>query len=120
MAPSCRACGECCHFDKYGHTPYTSGLEVDYILHNAGRPEIAAEKGVCPYLVDNRCTVRKYRPLGCRTFYCEEGWKDTSSDIYEKYLRRIKGLYEANGMEWNYAEMFVLLDNAACGSSCVA
>ncbi len=120
VAPPCRACGECCHFDRYDHTLYVSRLEVDHLINNAGLPETASKRGACPYQVDNKCTVREYRPLGCRTFYCQEDWKNTSHDVYEKYLRRIKGLCAANGLKWSYADMLILLEKAPRRSSCVA
>lgn len=120
LSPPCRACGECCHFDEYGHKLYVSDIEVEHILKNVGLPRTAVNKGVCPYLADNKCTIREHRPLGCRIFYCQKGWEVTSSDLYEKYLRRIKDLYTANGLEWNYAPMPSLLDKNLQGSPCVA
>jgi Fe-S-cluster containining protein len=114
LAPSCRACGECCHFDRYDYTLYTSDIEMDYVLKLAGPPKMHIDEeidnGKCPYLSDNKCTIREHRPLGCRTFYCQEGWDTTSSDLYEKYLRRIKELCAENGREWNYEPMLSLLD----------
>ena len=122
LAPSCRACGECCDFDKYDHRLYTSDLEMDYVLKLAGPPKmlIDIDNGRCPYLSGNKCTVREHRPLGCRTFYCQDGWNATSSDLYEKYLRRIKDICAENGREWNYEPMLSLL-NKRCGrSACIA
>jgi Fe-S-cluster containining protein len=105
QAPECRACGQCCHFEDFGHVLYASSLEVDYLLRGAGSPKRPIKKEVCPYLVDNLCTAREHRTLGCRLFFCQEGWQTTSQDIYETYYRRIKELAIKYQLEWYYAPM---------------
>ncbi|MFQ5957592.1 MAG: YkgJ family cysteine cluster protein [Candidatus Brocadiales bacterium] len=120
-APPCRACGECCHFDEYDHTLYVNDVEVSYILNNIGLPKTVVKKGVCPYLFNNKCTIREHRPLGCRIFYCQEDWKTKSSEIYEKYHRKIKDLCVANGTEWNYSPLpLSLLSNNPKWRPCIA
>ncbi len=122
LAPSCRACGDCCHFEEYGHKLYVSDMEADYMLNNnnAELPNTPINNGVCPYLADNKCTIREYRSLGCRIFYCQEDWEATSSDLYERYLRRIKDLCTANGLKWNYAPMPSQLSKKPRRSLCLA
>lgn len=120
IAPPCRACGECCHFDKFDHTLYVSDIEVKYVLENAGPPSPVIKKGVCPYLFKNKCTIREYRPLGCRIFYCQEGWKARSAGIYEKYHRKIKDLCIESGIEWRYSPLLLsLLSNSPRWRPCV-
>jgi hypothetical protein len=104
IAPECRACGECCHFDSFGHVLYASSLEVDYLLEKNGPPK-EVPKNVCPYLVNNSCTAREGRTLGCRIFFCQKDWQDTSQDLYHIYFRRIKELSIKYQLEWRYAPM---------------
>src|SRR3990167_882069 len=51
LAPPCRSCGECCHFDEYGHKLYVSDIEVEHILKNVGclkRPSIKVSARTWP------------------------------------------------------------------------
>ncbi|MFQ5863060.1 MAG: hypothetical protein ACE5IC_08040 [Candidatus Brocadiales bacterium] len=121
LAPPCKACGKCCHFQEYGHALYVSDIEVGYMLDNVGWPKTVIKKEVCPYLFNNKCTIRECRPLACRIFYCQEDWRTTSSDIYEKYHRKIKDLCVANGIEWNYSPLLLsLLCSSPQREPCVA
>ncbi len=109
IAPECRTCGRCCHFKDFGHTLYTSSLEVNYLLSKAEPPNSPITEETCPYLLNNLCAARGYRLLGCRMFYCNKGWQETSQDLYEKYYRRIKELAIKYNLEWRYAPMHQLL-----------
>lgn len=117
LAPPCKACGQCCHFRTFGHILFTSNIEVEYILMNAGLPGIVIQEGVCPYLTDSHCTIRQYRTLGCRVFFCHPGWEESSPEIYEKYHRKIKDLSLAYNLDWRYAPMLRLLSEAREGYS---
>ena len=109
-SPGCNACGECCNFDKFDHVLYATMIEVDYIKRNVLVPEKRPNKNVCPFLVDKKCTIRDYRTLGCRVFYCNPDYqRNLSQEIYEKYYRKIKDLAQAHDLEWSYAPMQQLL-----------
>ena len=107
--PGCNACGTCCHFDEFGHALYASTIETDYIKDNVEVPSFDPDKNVCPFLINNQCTIRKHRALGCRVFFCNPHYKETLQEIYEKYYTMIKDLAIENIAEWHYAPMMKLL-----------
>lgn len=116
-SPGCDACGECCNFDKFDHVLYATKIEVDYIKSNVLVPKKHPNKNICPFLVDQKCTIRDYRTLGCRVFYCNPDYQQNlSHEIYNKYYRKIKDLAHAYGLEtesaiaaWRYAPILELL-----------
>ena len=107
--PGCDACGTCCHFDKFDHILYASTVETNYILENVEVPSFDPDNNVCPFLANNQCTIREYRALGCRVFFCNPDYKETLQDIYEKYYTMIKDVAVKNQTEWQYAPMMKLL-----------
>ncbi len=107
--PGCNACGACCHFDEFNHILYASTIETNYIQENVNVPYFDTDQNVCPFLANNQCTIREYRTLGCRVFFCNPDYKETLQDIYEKYYTMIKDLALKNQTEWNYAPMIKLL-----------
>jgi Fe-S-cluster containining protein len=110
VSPGCDACGECCNFDKFDHVLYATMIEVDYIKRNVLVPQKHPSKNICPFLADQKCTIRDHRTLGCRVFYCNPDYqKNQSQEIYNKYYRKIKDLAQTHGLEWRYAPMLELL-----------
>jgi Fe-S-cluster containining protein len=107
--PGCNACGTCCHFDEFGHVLYASTIETDFIRENVEVPSFDPDKNVCPFLVNDQCTIREHRALGCRVFFCDPQHKETLQGIYEKYYTMIKDLAIDNEVEWHYAPMMKLL-----------
>ena len=107
--PGCNACGTCCHFDEFGHVLYTSTIEIDYIRENVEIPDFDPDKNVCPFLVNNECSIRDHRALGCRVFFCNPNYKEILQEIYEKYYTMIKDLADDNDVEWHYAPMLKML-----------
>ena len=107
--PGCNTCGTCCHFEEFGHVLYTSTIETDYIKDNVEVPSFDPEKNVCPFLVNQECSIREHRALGCRVFFCNPHYKETLAEIYEKYYTMIKDLAIENKVEWHYAPMMQLL-----------
>jgi hypothetical protein len=115
LAPKCETRGLCCHFVSYGHVLFVSSLEVDYLLSKAGPPKVPVSKEVCPYLINNLCTVREHRTLGCRVFYCQKDWQEPSQELYERYYSRIKELAVKYRLKWFYAPMVRLLKEGSIG-----
>src|SRR5207244_7581346 len=83
--PRCDASGRCCRFAEYGHTLFLSHLEADVLL--AAAPPFAGPvtPDSCPFQVDNLCTARGPRPLGCRVYFCDPGYQETGTRITETY-----------------------------------
>ena len=99
----CRACGECCLFEQYGHRLYVSTGELALLL--AGRPEEARPAGgVCPHHREGKCVARHARALGCRLFYCGPAGEQWFPDAYERYHQRIRRLHERYGVPYLYVD----------------
>ena len=107
--PGCDTCGTCCHFDTFDHELYASTVEVNYILENVEVASVDPEQRTCPFLIEKKCTIREHRTLGCRVFFCNPDYKDTSHEIYNKYYKMIKDIAIKNQIEWRYAPMVKLL-----------
>ena len=101
---NCDACGKCCNFQTFDHVLYASRIESDYILENVNTPlpEFQDNK-TCPFMIDHYCTVREFRTLGCRVFFCDNEYKkNLSQDIYNKYYRKIQELSIKYNLDWEY------------------
>jgi len=108
--PHCNMCGMCCNFTVFDHILYASNLEVAYIIHHQEVLELNISRNVCPFLKNNKCTIRDHRMLACRTFYCNERYKKSTQALYEKYYCFIKELYRKYNIEWTYRPFLVQLD----------
>ena len=110
--PRCDASGRCCRFKEYGHTLFVSHLEADVLLAAAPPYSKPVSPDGCPFQVDNLCTARDPRPLGCRVYFCDPTYQETGSAISETYLRRLKALADEHGTGWRYAPLHTFLNEA--------
>src|SRR5437588_1039575 len=108
--PRCDASGRCCRFKEYGHTLFVSQLEADYLLAHAPHFDGPVNDATCPFQVENLCTAREPRPLGCRVYFCDPTYQETGAEISERYLREIKALADELGLPWRYAPLHVFLE----------
>lgn len=115
--PVCVASGRCCRFKEYGHTLFISNLEADVLLASAPPYETPVTADFCPFQKENLCTAREPRPLGCRIYYCDPTYQETSKAISEKYLRRLKELADQHGVAWRYAPLHNFLNDAKLSPS---
>jgi Fe-S-cluster containining protein len=111
--PRCEASGRCCRFKEYGHTLFLSNLEAEVLLEAAPTYEQPVTGDDCPFQVNNLCTAREPRPLGCRVYFCDPAYQETGNAISEKYLRQLKELAERFGIGWRYAPLHHFLNEAA-------
>lgn len=104
LAPRCDGRGICCDFDVVDHVLFASKLEMD-LVKDALPPERyrTASGNRCPLLVDGRCGARDVRMLGCRTYFCQEGWEPRGNELYERYYARIKEIARDLDLDWRYA-----------------
>ena len=105
----CKACGRCCDFGNFDFTPYASSIEVDYLLSNVNKTTKESPENSCPFLKEGKCSIRPFRTLGCRTFFCTTPDKDAMQKIHDNYLREIKALADKYGLQWNYRPLLQLL-----------
>jgi len=111
-ATSCRACGQCCSFKKGGLVLFASGLEMAYLVAKSGRP--AADRRVAPGRADDPwqcpyqapatnpgegalCSVHPWRPLGCRTYFCDPESRAAGERAYAAACREIVAISERAG-----------------------
>lgn len=124
--PICLASGACCHFERFGHRMYLSGLEAAFVVHRiesarAARRanplrildvDAARARGDCPYLargpLGDRCGEHEERPLGCRIYFCDRGpdgrGADWQSALYEEIHREIIALHGRLDAPYRYLE----------------
>jgi hypothetical protein len=110
--PVCIASGRCCRFKEYGHTLFLSGFEAEILLE--GAPAYAKPVGdaFCPFQKENLCTARDCRPLGCRIYFCDPQYQQTSQEITERAVTKLKRLAADHGSEWRYAPLHTFLNEA--------
>lgn len=99
----CNGCGICCEFGKFDHVLFASVIEADYIISNNKISSYNTEENVCPFMKESQCTIRKFRTLGCRVFFCDKEYnKDLSQDIYNKYYSKVKTISLKYNVNWQY------------------
>jgi hypothetical protein len=110
--PVCDASGRCCRFTEYGHVLFLSSLEADVLLASAPAYEKPVAPDFCPFQKDKLCTAREPRPLGCRIYHCDPSYQEIGNQITETFLKKLKSLADAYGVEWRYAPLHHFLNNA--------
>jgi Fe-S-cluster containining protein len=110
--PRCDASGRCCRFTEYGHTLFLSHFEAELLLEGAPAYETPVTRDGCPFQVDNLCTARDARPLGCRIYFCDPAYQETGNQITEESLAALKQLADEHDTGWRYAPLHVFLNEA--------
>jgi hypothetical protein len=100
---TCKACGECCRFSEHGQTLYCTGVEADYLL-GSETPKSATEE-LCAFLVNGTCSRRSRRTICCRTYYCSLVGAGAMEKVTERYLSRLKEIYDRAGQGWDYRSL---------------
>ncbi len=111
-APKCDASGRCCRFAEYGHTLFVSHFEAEILLATAPPYARPVSRDGCPFQVDNLCTARHERPLGCRIYFCDPAYESTGNAITEAAVGRLKAIADDARTGWNYAPLHVFLNAA--------
>ncbi len=101
----CEARGLCCDFDRSPHVLYASSIEIRYVRELHPEPFSAGSR-LCPFWADGLCTSRERRPLGCRTYFCDDRHREALQEIYERHYSRLKEIAGRYGSPWTY-EPFV-------------
>lgn len=123
--PICLASGQCCHFERFDHRLFVTGLDAAWCVRSlrarggpASTPESVAaakERGDCPFLLDGRiCGAHIERPLGCRIFFCDRTAREWQQDLYARTHRDLVELHERFAVPYRYGEWRVMLAKV-CG-----
>jgi hypothetical protein len=107
LGPVCQLSGRCCRFAEFGHTLFVSTLEIRYLIDGAPEPSRPLDRGeTCPWQDRRgRCTARDARPLGCRVFYCDPTYQESSHEISEQTIKALKEITQRWSLAWSYAPL---------------
>jgi len=118
-AGKCNACGKCCAFDKpasaseqgFDHRLFLTTPELMYMTLNIRTEDLKPmTTSRCPYNINGKCSVYKYRFAGCRIFCCN-GDKDFQSQLSELVLKKFKMICEESGIAYHYTDLANALNN---------
>jgi len=104
LTTSCKQCGRCCHFVESGLHLFMGPVEAS-VFFEAPLPGQLTDEGACPYLVEDVCTNRSGRSIGCRTYFCEPLSVEALSRVHERYLNRTKEMADRLGVSWRYVSL---------------
>jgi Fe-S-cluster containining protein len=103
---TCKNCKTCCDFDASGLNLFAGNLEFAYFLMNVkvkSIPTITAN--CCPFLDPaTGCTVREFRPLGCRTYFCTPPAGYDEQTLYENAIGEVKIFIQNRNLPYGYTE----------------
>jgi Fe-S-cluster containining protein len=106
LGHACRGCGDCCDLVRHGFRLYLSTLELALVQERAGIDRLPPQQdGRCGFQSGPHCTIHRFRPLGCRTFFCEAEGRHLS-ELYEQCLKKLKALAEQYDLPWNYSQKY--------------
>ena len=87
----CWTRGLCCDFEKVDHVLYATAIEIAYVREERPGP-FPSGSVLCPFWTNGLCGFRERRPLGCRTYFCDERYRDRLEALHEKHLSRLRDL----------------------------
>ena len=106
----CKACGDCCDFEIFGHRLYVTSVELAYFAEKMKRDLRKMDTDVCPYKIDGKCTVYPHRFAGCRIFACGRN-EDIESNLSEKSLQKLKQIGEQHQIPYQYKDLKTALNS---------
>ncbi len=109
LAPRCRACGDCCDFDRFGHRLYVSTAELALLTRQAPPSPAALAQGRCPYQTAGQCAAREGRTLGCRVFHCRGEGASIENRRYESRHEQIAALHRTHCIPYLYGDLLELI-----------
>ena len=113
LAGQCNACGTCCDYDVFDHRLFITPPELMYLAANLGAENIKAMRtSRCPYNIDSKCTIYKYRFAGCRIFCCKAN-QDFQSTLSESTLKKLKSLCTQLHIPYRYSDLATALNGFA-------
>jgi len=107
--PHCNACGECCDFPKQGFVLYATSAEVGLVTANLPAPGAWDCAELCPFHQDGKCHNRAYRPVGCRTYFCDPKFSVPGPLTYTRFHERLKAIIAHHGHPYRYAPFLTML-----------
>jgi len=113
LAGRCDACGKCCDFDAFEHRLFVTVPELMYLAAKLNVDDLKPMlTGRCPYNIDGKCTVYKYRFAGCRIFCCKAD-ADFQNSLSESALEKLKAICLEFEVPYRYTDLATALNNPA-------
>ena len=113
LAGWCKACGKCCDFDSFNHRLFVTPPEIIYLAAKLDADKIKPmPTNRCPYNIDGKCSVYKYRFAGCRIFCCKAD-QDFQSELSESVLKEFKSLCRQFRLSYRYNDLATALNGQA-------
>ena len=101
----CSQCGKCCDFESYGHRLFVTTPEIIYLTEYLGKENIKPmPTGRCPYNIENKCTIHKFRFAGCRIFNCKAD-EDFQSQLSESAIKKFKEICNNSNTPYKYTDL---------------
>ena len=114
LQPACRASGQCCHFETFGHRLFVTTAELAVFLlqlrsaspaHEAAASLVTRSDGdSCRFQDGKLCMAHLFRPMGCRLFYCDPKATPLLQPLYETCHQQLKRLHERLDIPYHYVE----------------
>ena len=101
----CLGGGTCCRFDRMGHRLYASSGEIALLMTAKEAWPANLTLGRCPWQKGPSCKARLFRPLGCRTYFCDARIADNFQEIYEKYHLLVKSAHQKHCTPYAYVDL---------------
>lgn len=103
--PVCTNRGDCCKFDTFGHNLFVTSVELAHFLGGVSAAiDAPPDRSHCPYQREGRCSVRTFRPAGCRVFFCEPRSQDWQGGLTEQAIAELAALGERFVLPYAYVE----------------
>ncbi len=99
--PTCYNCKICCNFQISELTLFVSNIEFVYFLTHTPIT-LPPYANICPYISSTGCSIRPYRPIGCRIYFCNEPENYNSTELSEKYINIVKEFVDSEGIQYCY------------------
>ena len=121
LAGVCQACGQCCDFtststankQRFDHLLFVTTPELMYLAESLGTENIKPmPNSRCPYNVDGKCTIYKYRFTGCRIFCCKAN-ADFQSNLSESAMKKLKLICTEFQIPYRYTDLATALNRFA-------
>ena len=111
LQTNCQACGNCCDFNAFDHRLFVTIPELIYMAAGLNVDTLKPmESGICPYNIEGKCSVYKWRFSGCRIFNCKAD-ADIQSELSESVLVKLKALCRKFQIPYRYMDLASALNS---------
>ncbi len=107
----CDRCGKCCDFETFDHRLFVTSPELIYFTAGTG-PLKPMPGRLCPYNIDDNCTVHRHRFAGCRIFSCKANGR-SQSRLSEEVIEKFRSICSEFNVPYRYTDLAAALNDPA-------